>query len=89
MFIKDYEVFGFCKQNPNINPSADVVDKMTELYHSRNIIAITISKAFCRDLESTTSIKQGENLKAKRKGKGKRKSNYDVYICRVWAYADL
>lgn len=46
MFIKDYEVFGFCKQNPSINPSADVVDKMTKLYHGRNIISLLFPKPF-------------------------------------------
>lgn len=72
VFNKDYEVFGFLKQNPSITPSAAVLDKMAKLYHSRNNNCHYYFQSPLQILKAPHLYKEGKKEKRKKK-KQKRK----------------
>lgn len=73
MFTKDYEVFGFLKQNPSITPSAAVLDKMAKLYHSGSNNCHHYFQSPLQILKAPHLYKEGKKRKEGRKTKEKRK----------------
>lgn len=72
VFTKDYEVFGFLKQNPSITPSAAVLDKMAKLYHSRNNNCHYYFQSPLQILKAPHLYKEGKKRKERRKTKKKK-----------------